>query len=779
MMETQTVNEDTQARAWAGMMAEQQDEQPEPGQFPSVASNRAKRYHKRTREQFNALQELDKQSRKAAGVETPGHSRNSSLDKPPQKRICTDPRPGTDQGASTYRLVLKANQLDRQLDHKVLHGVDPAQHPPRYPFVNTPFTVDIALMHSEKLSFSQATQVNGVAMVTLLYQNGEPADPGYLVLEDPDPNPPAQRTDVPWSPTNPGVLPVVGGALQFRCAINRMSAEEAGRRFILRMTLGGSAGVSAVPLDIGPFEVVRYRLQIAKQPDTYFFKDQGGQRHGLTAYYQLVEARGPSGCPPPLPEEIKLKVGLVYEDLKPLDISDAPGDILLSPKSQKRGHKRALTHTIMDGRTRKGSIKYRIEECSSVNHKNRAFRFTIALDEDNPRLQGVAPCFTRKTHVMAKDLWKEKLKKACKLYRWDEAQCHMIHEDYQRQQSHSSAKPDPYNRWRTPEEVRAWMVSGEGKAFSNTSHGHRKTHSRLRGNPTRLPPLPLPGSWQGMKTEDGPLPPQVRVKREDMMGGHPSAMTHAMRPYMVAPLSAMSISDHPGPYGDHARRAAAMSSPQRGHPMSGIEERAYNRIRNMMGSAQKIAARLAKEGYTITPQSVLPVLLEDVATQRNSDAQRSLAMQCLREDAILENPREYNGPPVRFSVHGCSNPPSECHSPDMGSRKSSIESAPSHKSSIDSAPSRKSSVEEGVREEEDCFPATRQDRSMEQSAPPEISVLQSYPVGCLPPLPVFGTPLLSTYTNAVYPPQAASKMVPRMGNLGGKLGGLAPHSNDV
>jgi len=209
-------------------------------------------------------------------------------------------------------------------------------------------------------------------------------------------------------------------------------------------------------------------------------------------------------------------------------------------------------------------------------------------------------------------------------------------------------------------------------------------------------------------------------------------------------------------------------------PMTGLEERAYNRIKGMMGSAHKIAARLAKEGYPITPQSILPVLLEDVMTRRNVSAQRDLAMECLRENAVLENPREFPTP-NRF-LHE-SNPPSECTSPEVCSRKSSIESAPSHKSSIDSAPSssRKSSVEEGELQEE-CFPPTRQDRSMELSP----DCIPSYAVGCLPPLPVPGTPLLSTYTNMYPPPPAAGRMaLPQMRTLGGKVGGLVGQPSTV
>lgn len=678
-------------------------------------SARSKRYHKRTREQFTALQALDEQLPSKLNSHVCGRV---------FKKICTEPgRTTAEQGSrleaglrNYYQLALDETKLNQQLAHLKLCDVDAKQHPPRYPFVDTPFTIDISLVMRAGSSTTLVSNVHGVAMVTLLFANGEPANQDYLRLEEPTPS---QRAAMPWSPTNPGVLPVVNGVLQFRSAITRLSAQERGRLFMLRVTLGGSTGIIAHPLDIGPLKVVRYKLQITKEPEPYFFKDQGGQRHGLECSYQLVES--PTASSQPLPESVTLKVGLVYEDLKVVDLTDSPKDILLSPKSAKRGHKRSLTHAIMDGRTRKGSIKYRIEECSSVGHKNRAFRLTICADEQNPKLLAVAPCFTRKTHVMAKDLWKEKLKKSCKLYHWDDTQCHNIHEDYKRQQSHPSAKPDPYKRWKSGLEVRTWMRSEEGRAFSNTSYGHKKTHSRLR-NPVTLPPLP------------------PHVKREDCMMAQP--------PRLGAMLPGMTLDDigtMDDPFFSPMERFSAMERITMGRiknsPMSDMEERTYSRILQCMGSAQKIATRLSKEGYVITAQSVLPILLEDLAGQRHIENLRT-----------PENPREIS-PAAAFS-----NPPSESTTPEISSRKSSLESAPSHKSSFDSCPSRKSSLESC--DDDECFsPATRQDRSAERSRPHTPTEPRLYAhVGTLPPLPVPGTPLLGNY-NAIFPTETGNRSI--------------------
>eukprot|EP00484_Ammonia_sp_Unknown_P005938 CAMPEP_0197073024 /NCGR_PEP_ID=MMETSP1384-20130603/210395_1 /TAXON_ID=29189 /ORGANISM="Ammonia sp." /LENGTH=861 /DNA_ID=CAMNT_0042511849 /DNA_START=108 /DNA_END=2697 /DNA_ORIENTATION=- len=172
------------------------------------------------------------------------------------------------------------------------------------------------------------------------------------------------------------------GQCKFTVQIDTYSMYHDNRAFKLVFNLSDSATRHIRPCETKPFRLVKHRLEIVKEPDPTFFKDEGGRANCLRCKILLKD------CNSNIVKnrDIPLTAKLVYEDMSLAQSSRDILEIITQNVELKKGQ---------------CGVDFRINEVSK-NHNKRQFRVLYECKSQDALYHDISSCVTNRIMVKSK-----------------------------------------------------------------------------------------------------------------------------------------------------------------------------------------------------------------------------------------------------------------------------------------------------------------------------------------------------------------------------------------
>jgi len=183
--------------------------------------------------------------------------------------------------------------------------------------------------------------------------------------------------------THPSTLRLsTNGACNCKVQIDTYSMFHDNRAFKLVFNVSDHATRHIRACETKPFRLVKHRLEIVNEPESTFYKDEGGRSNCLQCKILLKDSQKSTVKN----RDIPLTAKLVYEDMTLAQSSRDILEILTQNVELKKGQ---------------CSIDFRINEVSK-NHNKRAFRVLYECKSTDALYHDISSCVTNKIMVKSK-----------------------------------------------------------------------------------------------------------------------------------------------------------------------------------------------------------------------------------------------------------------------------------------------------------------------------------------------------------------------------------------